>query len=75
MHTVTPGGKVTNRLSTYRDLSPYFEHSRVARNSRAYDVARLQGAAFRLYAAWMDVWQIDVLFAWLDHKITEGATR
>ena len=26
-------------------------------------------------AAWMDVWQIDVLFAWLDHKITEGATR
>ena len=66
---------MTNRLSTYRDLSPYFEYSRVARSSRAADVARLQGAAFRLYAAWMDVWQIDVLFAWLDHKITKGATR
>ena len=72
MHTVTPGGKVTNRLSTYRDLSPYFEDSRVARNSGASDVARLSGAMFSLYAACVDAVRLPQFVAWLNGQVTRG---
>ena len=71
MHTVTPGGKVTNRLSTYRDLSPYFEHSRVARNSRASDRAQLGGALYSGYPGVMDSWQIHQFVA----RLNTGATK
>ena len=71
MHTVTHGGKVANRLSAYRDLSPYFEASQVARLSWASDYARLGGALFSIYATFIDSLQLPQFVAWLNNRATK----
>ena len=71
MHTVTPGGNVTNRLSTYRDISPYFDASRTTRLSWACDCVRLEGALFSIYAAFIDSLQIPQFVA----RLNNGATK
>ena len=59
---------MTNRLSTHRDLSAYFEASRAARHSFASDYARLGGAIFSVYAALVDSLQMRELVAWLNSR-------
>ena len=58
-----------------RDLSEYFGMSRAARNSYEAVNARAQGAAFSLYAAFVDALHLPQFLEWLDRKLTRKAQR
>ena len=66
---------MTNRLSTHRDLSAYFEASRAARHSFASDDARFGGAIFSVWAALVDAARLPQFTRWLDDLITKESTR
>ena len=57
------------------DLSAYFDMSRAARNSYEAANARAQGAAFSLYAAYVDALHLPQFVEWLDRKLTRKAQR
>ena len=63
---------MTNRPSTYQDLSPYFDYSRDARHSLAFALARFNGELFSIYAVIVDWMRMPQTVAWLNSYVTRG---
>ena len=58
-----------------RDLGAYFDMSRAARNSYEAVNARARGAAFSLFATFVDALHLPQFLEWLDRKLTRKAQR